>query len=67
MKAVTGGSLWVVISILVGIVAVALLIIFVTGAGNAFIGMFSGLVDSFSKLTCTIIGKMPLVGGIMGC
>ena len=67
MKAVSGGMLWTVITIVVGIVAIALLIVFVTGAGNAFIGMFSGLVDSFSKLTCTIIGKMPLVGGIMGC
>ena len=67
MKAVSGGMLWTVITIVVGIVAIALLVIFVTGAGNAIVGMFSGLVDSFGKLTCTIIGRMPLVGVFMGC
>jgi hypothetical protein len=67
MKAVSGGMLWTIITIVVGIVAIALLVIFVTGAGNAIVGMFSGLVDAFSKLTCTIIGRIPLVGSYMGC
>jgi Flp pilus assembly pilin Flp len=67
MKAVSGGMLWTVITIVVGIVAIALLIVFVTGAGNAVVGMFSGLTDAFSRLTCTIIGRIPLVGSLMGC
>jgi len=67
MKAVSGGMLWTVITIIVGIVAVVLLVVFVLGAGNSVVGMFSGLVTSFSKLTCSIIGRIPLVGTFMGC
>ena len=67
MKGVSGGMQWTIISIIIGIIAIALLIIFMTSAGKSVTGLFSGLVSAFTNMICNVIGKMPLVGVFMGC
>jgi hypothetical protein len=67
MKGVTGGINWTIIGLIVGMVAIALLILFTTTAGKAVSSMFSGLVDSFAQLVCTIVGRIPLIGIFMKC
>jgi hypothetical protein len=67
MKAVAGGMKWTIITIIVGIIAIALLIIFMTSAGKSITGMLGDLIDSFGNVMCSVIGRMPLVGVFMGC
>lgn len=67
MKGVSGGMQWTIITIIIGAVAIALFIIFMTSAGKSVTGMLGGLIDSFSQVMCSVIGRMPLVGIFMGC
>jgi hypothetical protein len=67
MKGVTGGMKWFIISVIIGIVAVVLLYIFMTGAGNAVLGIFPGLIDAAGQMMCTVIGRAPLIGIFMRC
>jgi len=62
MKGVTGGMKWTIISIVIGIIAVALLWLFLTGAGKAMIAIFPGLIDAAMSMVSTIIGRIPLIG-----
>jgi len=67
MKGVTGGMNWFIISVIIGIIAVVLLYIFMTGAGKAVLEIFPGLIDAASRMMCTVIGRAPLIGTFMGC
>ena len=67
MKGVSGGMQWTIITIIIGAVAIALFIIFMTSAGKSVTAMFGSLIDSFSQIMCSVIGRMPLVGTFMGC
>lgn len=67
MKGVSGGMQWTIITIIVGAAAVVLLIIFMTSAGKAITGSLGGLIEAFSNVMCSVIGRLPLVGTFMGC
>lgn len=67
MKGVSGGMQWTIITIIIGAVAIALFIIFMTSAGKSVTAMFGSLTDSFGQVMCSVIGRMPLVGVFMGC
>ena len=64
-KAVTGGMLWTIIMIIIGIAAIALLWLFISGAGGALEEQFDNLIDSFKNAICDLIPGS--LGWVVGC
>lgn len=64
-KAVIGGLMWTILLIIIGVLGVALLWLFLTGAGETIVGQFENLVDSFKRAMCNMIGGMA--GWMLGC
>ncbi len=63
-KGVTGGMLWVIVTIIIGIVAIALLWLFIFGGSEKIAGEFGNLIDVFQGVICGIIGPL---GFLLGC
>lgn len=63
-KAVTGGMLWTILIIIVGIAAIALLWLFMSGVGEELPDIFGKLVDNFKKSIKSLLG--PWLGWILG-
>ena len=64
-KAVTGGMLWTIIVIVIGILGIALLWLFLNKAGGSITEQFDNLVEGFKSAMCRMIGG--LAGWVLGC
>jgi hypothetical protein len=64
-KAVTGGMLWTIIIIVIGILGIALLWLFLNKAGTSIAEQFDNLVEGFKGAMCKMIGG--LAGWVLGC
>lgn len=64
MKAVTGGMLWTILVIIIGIVAIALLWLFLSGTSKDVESIFTNLVDAFKRMIKDLLG--PWLGWILG-
>lgn len=56
MKAVTGGMLWTILVIIIGILALALFWLFLSGVGESVEGLFVKLMEGFKE---TIKSLLP--------
>jgi len=63
-KAVTGGMLWAILVIIIGIVAIILFWLFLSGMADEVPGMFNDLVDNFMVMIKDLLG--PYLGWILG-
>jgi len=63
-KAVTGGMLWTILIIIIGIVAIILFWIFLSGVSKEVPDMFNALVNNFKSMIKSLLG--PWLGWIMG-
>jgi len=64
-KAVTGGMLWTIIIIVIGILGIALLWLFLNKAGTSITEQFDNLVEGFKGAICRMIGG--IAGWAFGC
>ncbi len=64
-KAVTGGMLWTMIIIVIGILGIALLWLFLTKSGSAISEQFDTMVQGFKDAMCRMIGG--IAGTVLGC
>ena len=63
MKAVTGGMFWTILIIAIGIVAILLLWLFLTGIGEEIPSLFNKMVDNLKESIKSLIGPL---GWILG-
>lgn len=63
-KAVTGGMLWAILVIIIGIVAIILLWLFLSGVIEDVPDMFNDLVNNFKEMMKDLLG--PFLGWILG-
>jgi flagellar basal body-associated protein FliL len=55
MKGVTGGLLWTILVIIIGIVALALFWLFLTGLGESVEDLFNKLVLGFKEMIKSLL------------
>ena len=63
-KAVTGGMLWVILVIIIGIVAIILFWLFLSGMADEVPDMFDDLVENFKEMIKDLLG--PYMSWILG-
>jgi flagellar basal body-associated protein FliL len=64
MKGVSGAMLWIIVVIIIGIIAIALLWLFVFEGSDTISEEFGNLIDTFKDMMCGIVGPL---GFLLGC